>query len=81
MKVGLVSPYPWDVPGGVVAHVRDLAEALLTAGHDVSVLTSVDDEDLPLPPYVVRAGRSVPIPFNGSVSRLTFGPVSVTRVM
>lgn len=80
MKVGLVSPYPWDVPGGVVAHVRDLAEALLTAGHDVSVLTSVDDEDLPLPPYVVRAGRSVPIPFNGSVSRLTFGPVSVTRV-
>ena len=43
MRVGLVSPYPWDVPGGVVAHVRDLAEALLTAGHDVSVLTSVDD--------------------------------------
>jgi phosphatidylinositol alpha-mannosyltransferase len=80
VRVGLVSPYPWDVPGGVVAHVRDLAEALLIAGHDVSVLTSVDDEDLPLPPYVVRAGRSVPVPFNGSVSRLTFGPVSVTRV-
>jgi phosphatidylinositol alpha-mannosyltransferase len=80
VRVGLVSPYPWDVPGGVVAHVRDLAEALVTAGHEVSVLTSVDDEDLPLPPYVTRAGRSVPIPFNGSVSRLTFGPVSVTRV-
>lgn len=80
MRVGLVSPYPWDVPGGVVAHVRDLAEALTTAGHQVSVITPVDDEDLPLPPYVTRAGRSVPIPFNGSVSRLTFGPVSVTRV-
>ena len=79
MRVGLVSPYPWDVPGGVVAHVRDLAETLISLGHDVSVITPVDD-DVPLPPYVVRAGRSVPVPFNGSVSRLVFGPVSATRV-
>jgi phosphatidylinositol alpha-mannosyltransferase len=80
MRVGLVSPYPWDVPGGVVAHVRDLAETLTTFGHDVSVISAVDDEDAPLPSYVVRAGRSVPIPFNGSVSRVSFGPMSVTRV-
>ena len=80
MRVGLVSPYPWDVPGGVVAHVRDLAETLIGNGHDVSVITPVDDEDSPVPPYVVRAGRSVPVPFNGSVSRLAFGPVSATRV-
>jgi len=80
VKVGLVSPYPWDVPGGVVAHVRDLAETLLADGHDVSVITPVDDEDADVPAYVVRAGRSVPVPFNGSVSRLAFGPVSATRV-
>ena len=80
MKVGLVSPYPWDVPGGVVAHVRDLAEALIDLGHDVSVLTPVDDDDIELPSYVTRAGRSVPVPFNGSVARLTFGPLSLTRV-
>ena len=80
MRVGLVSPYPWDVPGGVVAHVRDLAETLIGNGHDVSVITPVDDEDSPVPSYVVRAGRSVPVPFNGSVSRLAFGPVSATRV-
>jgi phosphatidylinositol alpha-mannosyltransferase len=80
MKVGLVSPYPWDVPGGVVAHVRELGEALVALGHDVSVITPVDDEDAQLPSYVVRAGRTVPIPFNGSVSRLVFGPVSATRV-
>ena len=24
MRVGLVCPYTWDVPGGVQAHVRDL---------------------------------------------------------
>jgi phosphatidylinositol alpha-mannosyltransferase len=80
MRVGLVSPYPWDVPGGVVAHIRDLAETLVSLGHDVAVITPVDDEDVALPPWVTRAGRSVPVPFNGSVSRLVFGPVSATRV-
>jgi phosphatidyl-myo-inositol alpha-mannosyltransferase len=80
VRVGLVAPYPWDVPGGVVAHVRDLAEALIVLGHDVSVITPVDDDEARLPPYVTRAGRTVPIPFNGSVSRLVFGPVSATRV-
>jgi phosphatidylinositol alpha-mannosyltransferase len=80
MRVGLVSPYPWDVPGGVVAHIADLSEALIARGHDVAVLTPVDDNEAPLPSYVTRAGRSVPIPYNGSVSRLLLGPVSGTRV-
>jgi phosphatidylinositol alpha-mannosyltransferase len=80
MKVGLVSPYPWDVPGGVVAHIRDLSETLIELGHDVSVISPVDDDDTELPPWVTRAGRSVPVPFNGSVSRLVFGPVSNARV-
>lgn len=79
MRVGLVSPYPWDVPGGVVAHIRDLAEALQLSGHSVSVMTPVDDDDAELPAYVVPAGRSIPIPYNQSVSRLLFGPVSATR--
>ncbi|HTR68644.1 MAG TPA: glycosyltransferase family 4 protein [Mycobacteriales bacterium] len=80
MRVGIVSPYPWDVPGGVVAHIADLAEALIARGHDVAVMSPVDDEDAPLPNYVTRAGRSVPIPYNGSVSRLLLGPVSAARV-
>jgi phosphatidyl-myo-inositol alpha-mannosyltransferase len=83
MRVGLVCPYSWDVPGGVQAHVRDLAEALIRMGHEVSVLSPADsDEDLDAerPPYVVPAGRTVPIPYNGSVARLQFGPVSAARV-
>ena len=80
MRVGLVCPYSWDVPGGVQAHVRDLAESLLELGHDVSVLAPVDDvETAALPPYVVPGGRAVPVPYNGSVARLAFGPVSLTR--
>ena len=73
-------PYSWDVPGGVQAHVRDLATSLQGLGHDVSVLAPVDDPEVAdLPPWLVPAGRAVPVPYNGSVARLAFGPVSLTR--
>jgi len=38
MRIGIVSPYSFDVPGGVQLHVRDLAEHLISLGHYVSVL-------------------------------------------
>ncbi|MDI5937923.1 MULTISPECIES: glycosyltransferase family 4 protein [Micromonospora] len=79
MRIGIVCPYSFDVPGGVQNHVMDLAEALLGLGHEVSVLAPAD-EDSPLPPYVVPAGRAVPLPYNGSVARIAFGPVSSARV-
>lgn len=79
VRVGIVCPYSLDVPGGVQNHVRDLAEVLLEAGHDVSVLAPADD-DTPVPAYVVPAGRAVPVPYNGSIARLAFGPLSAKRV-
>lgn len=79
MRIGFVCPYSLDVPGGVQFHVRDLAEHLLGCGHEVSVLAPADD-DTPVPPYVVPAGRAVPVPYNGSVARVNFGPVSASRV-
>ncbi|MGC4807295.1 glycosyltransferase family 4 protein [Micromonospora sp. DT233] len=79
MRIGIVCPYSFDVPGGVQNHVIDLAEALIGLGHEVSVLAPAD-EDSPLPPYVVPAGRAVPLPYNGSVARIAFGPVSTARV-
>jgi phosphatidylinositol alpha-mannosyltransferase len=63
----------------VQQHVRDLAETLIELGHDISVITPAD-EDLPLPPYVFPAGRAVPVPYNGSVARLLFGPLTANRV-
>lgn len=79
MKIGIVCPYSWDVPGGVQFHIRDLADHLIRLGHEVSVLAPADD-DTPLPPYVVSAGRAVPVPYNGSVARLNFGFLSAARV-
>jgi phosphatidylinositol alpha-mannosyltransferase len=80
MRIGIVCPYSWDIPGGVQAHVRDLAEQLLLLGHQVSVLAPGDEDTPGLPPYVVVAGKAVPIPYNGSVARVQFGVVAAARV-
>ncbi|MFJ5926713.1 glycosyltransferase family 4 protein [Kitasatospora sp. NPDC092948] len=79
MRIGVVCPYDWDVPGGVQFHIRDLAEHLIRLGHEVSVLAPAEDEEA-LPPYVVSAGRAVAVPYNGSVARLSFGILSAARV-
>ncbi|GHD15068.1 GDP-mannose-dependent alpha-(1-2)-phosphatidylinositol mannosyltransferase [Nocardiopsis kunsanensis] len=80
LRIGLVCPYAWDVPGGVQQHVGDLARALAATGHHVSVLAPVGDPGADLPEYLVPAGRPVPVPYNGSVARLSFGPRTVRRV-
>jgi phosphatidyl-myo-inositol alpha-mannosyltransferase len=79
MRIGMVCPYSWGVPGGVQFHVRDLAEYYLREGHEVSVLAPSEDGD-DLPDYFTSAGRPVPVRYNGSVARLTFGPATSVRV-
>jgi phosphatidyl-myo-inositol alpha-mannosyltransferase len=79
MRVGIVCPYAWEVPGGVREHVSGLAEALIELGHTVSVIAPAEDDTI-LPPYVVGAGRAMPVPYNGSVARLAFGFLSAGRV-
>lgn len=79
MRIGIVCPYAWDVPGGVQAHVRDQAETLIDLGHEVSVITPVEDPAT-LPSYAVDGGRPRAVPYNGSVARLTFGVKATARV-
>jgi phosphatidylinositol alpha-mannosyltransferase len=75
----MVCPYSFDVPGGVQSHVLQLAEVMRARGHDVSVLAPVSPHAA-LPDYVVSAGKAVPIPYNGSVARLRFGPATHRKV-
>lgn len=78
-RIGIVCPYGWDTPGGVQAHIADLATYLISQGHYVSVLApSNTDEDLP--EYVVNAGKPLAIPYNGAVARILFGPIAFSRV-
>lgn len=86
MKVALVCPYSLAVPGGVQNHVLGLAGWLTAEGHRPVVLApdrppagllarhGVDEG------AVTSCGRSIPVPYNGSVARITFGPRSAARV-
>ena len=75
MRIGMVCPYSFDVHGGVQAHVLQLAEVMRERGHEVSVLAPFSPH-VELPDYVVSGGKAVPIPYNGSVARLRFGPAT-----
>jgi phosphatidyl-myo-inositol alpha-mannosyltransferase len=78
-RIGIVCPYGWDTPGGVQAHIADLATYLISQGHFVSVLAPTSDEEN-LPEYVVSAGKPISIPYNGAVARILFGPIAFARV-
>ncbi|GAA0933030.1 glycosyltransferase family 4 protein [Nonomuraea longicatena] len=78
-RIGIVCPYSWDMPGGVKQHIDDLAQALIAQGHTVSVIAPAGD-DAELPAYVTGAGWAVPVPYNGSVARMSFGFISAARV-
>ena len=72
MRIGIVCPYEWSVPGGVKNHVQNLAVELRLLGHQVDVLapTRYENEE----EHFVSLGSSFPIPYNGSVARVAMGP-------
>lgn len=77
MKIGIVNPYSWDVPGGVGFHIRGLALKFRSRGHDVRVLTPSSSRDLP--DWISSAGQSVSVPFNGSVANISVSPAALRR--
>jgi len=72
LKIAMVSPYDFTWPGGVTAHVTQLARELSRSGHQVQVLAphspsrdSQNDEQF------IHLGRSVPLPSGGSIARVS----------
>ena len=90
MRVGLVCPYSYTYPGGVLAHVEALADELRGRGHEVRVLAPVDPDDrltrvlhrgaaptpreLPSADEFVPLGRTIGFESNGAVSNLSHEP-------
>ncbi len=72
MKIAMVSPYDFTWPGGVTAHVSQLAQELTGCGHQVKVLAphSPSREGSELETFV-PLGRSVPVPSGGSIARVS----------
>lgn len=69
MRVGLVSPYSWSVPGGVNDHIINLAHQLEGRGHEPWILAPVGGPGhsrQQLPERFISLGSAVPVPSNGS---------------
>lgn len=74
MRIAHVCPYDTDRSGGVQAHVRDTAAALVEAGHEVTIISprgALAPAAAPLAqvagrPQVMRVGRARMINFGGT---------------
>lgn len=81
MKIALVCPYDWSRPGGVRAHVVNLARTLVDR-HEVRIVApaserlSRDADDR----LVEVCGRPVNLPYNRSVAPVALSPLVVRRV-
>jgi phosphatidylinositol alpha-mannosyltransferase len=80
MKIGLVSPYVYPLPGGVTQHVRYLYENLRLRGHDVRILTSSHGLQRSSEGDVIRLGKGFSMPANGSVGTITLSPRYISQV-
>lgn len=77
MRIVLVCPYSFDVPGGVGTHVRGLAQWLRGNGYDAVVVApgtfSGDDQE-------ILVGGAKGFAFNGSVANLAISPHQMRMV-
>ena len=75
MKIGLVSPYDYSFPGGVVNHISYLAHYFSQWGHEVKIIAPcLKDEAQYFKEDVTSVGRPLPVPSGGSVARIPLSP-------
>ncbi len=71
MKIGIVSPYDFAYPGGVVNHITHLAESFEKSGHEVRIIgPSSNVEKTSENSHFIPMGRPVPVPSGGSIARV-----------
>jgi phosphatidylinositol alpha-mannosyltransferase len=80
VKIGLVTPYVYPLPGGVNQHVRHLYEQLRLRGHDVRILSASHGLQRASEGDVIRLGKGYSMPANGSVGTVTISPRYVSQV-
>jgi phosphatidylinositol alpha-mannosyltransferase len=82
MRIALVCPYDWTRPGGVQAHVAQLATQL-SESHEVAVFAPHRRGAYPpaSAPRVVDVGRPFALPYNRSVAPVALAPTAGLRVV
>ncbi len=85
MKIGLVSPYDYSFPGGVVNHISHLADHFCKWGHQVKIIAPRLKDTKLTPDVELKAvGRPLPIPYGGSIARIPLSPwlpVQIKKVL
>ena len=72
MRIALVSPYDWAVPGGVNSHVTNLGRQFMRRGHDVMIIAPASKQTGREPPFVRIIGHSsIGLPASGSVANVS----------
>jgi phosphatidyl-myo-inositol alpha-mannosyltransferase len=75
VKIGLVSPYDYSFPGGVVSHIAYLAHYLIKAGHEVKIIAPCTRKGAHyFEEEVTCVGRPLPIPYAGAIARVPISP-------
>ncbi len=72
MKIALVSPYDFEHPGGVVNHIRSLAEEFEKLGHDVRIIAPASHHEPRGDARLLPIGRPHSFPSSGTTSRISF---------
>jgi len=81
VRITLVSPYAFSVHGGVQEQVLAQSRELVRRGHDVLVVAPDSDDQAALdtPARVVRLGKRLVLPANGSRAPLTLSFTAARR--
>ncbi len=91
MRIGLVTPYSWTVPGGVNHHVEHLAAELEERGHEAWIMApvgamslfsrrSVDGHRNAVAERFIPMGAAFSFPANGSRAHMAISPHAFWRV-
>ena len=80
MKIGIVTPYAYPMPGGVNDHVGSLYRVLRARGHDVRIITSSHGLQKASEGDVIRVGKGFSVPFNGSMGTITLSPTYLAQM-
>lgn len=80
MKIALVSPYDYTVPGGVTKHIFCLDKHLRRLGHEVKILAPCSGKGALEEHIISVSGNVISVPFSGSKARITLSPRIYRRV-
>jgi phosphatidylinositol alpha-mannosyltransferase len=75
LKIGLVSPYDYAFPSGVVNHIAYLAHYLIQSGQNVKIIAPCTKKGTHyFEEEVIPVGRPLPLPYAGAVARVPISP-------